>query len=216
MTRLFPSVAKMYLNFKRLAIDYGQWQSIKQGKATDAFGEPIPWYTYPAVEYLSSFTFDKCDVFEFGSGNSSLFWARRSRSIVSVEDNIEWFHHVGSLAQNNQLVIHRDLEDDYVRSLSEQDKFFHIIIIDGKWRRKCIDEAIKYLVDGGIIILDNADRSVELEASKFLRENNFLQIDFSGFGPVNGYCWTTSIFIKTSTTLQRDFKGPKPVGGLVG
>lgn len=214
MSRLFPSGAATYRNFKRLAIDYGQWRSIRKRKAIDAFGEPIPWYTYPAIEYLRSFAFNECDVFEFGAGNSSVFWARRSRSIISVENNADWFHYVNNIAQNNQLVIHRSLENDYVRSLSEQCKLFHIIVIDGQWRDRCVSEAIKYLANGGMILLDNSDRIIEKESSKFLREQGFFQIDFSGFGPINGYSWTTSIFMKAPTMLQQDFAGPAPIGGL--
>ncbi len=214
MARLFPSLARISRNFMRLALDYGQWRSIREGKAVDAFGQPVPWYTYPAIEYLRSFAFKECDVFEFGSGNSSLFWAHRSRSIISVEDNAEWFQFVNKRSESNQLVIHRSLEEDYVRCLSEQGKLFHIIVIDGKWRDRCVCEAVKYLEDGGMIVLDNSDRIVEKESSNFLREKGFLQIDFSGFGPINGYCWTTSIFMKTPSTIQRNYSGPTPIGGL--
>jgi hypothetical protein len=181
-------------------------------KAVDADGEPIPWYTYPAIEYLRSFNFKECDVFEFGAGNSSLFWSTHARSIVSVEDNRGWFQSVDKMAQKNQIVIHRDLEAGYVNSLSEQGKSFHVIVIDGRWRRRCANEAIKFLAVGGAIVLDNSDWYSE--SSRFLRENGFFQIDFSGYGPINAYCWTTSIFIKTPTSLQRNFVGPAPIGGI--
>ena len=47
-----------------------------------------------------------------------------------------------------------------------------------------------------------------------LREKGFIQIDFNGFGPINGYCWSTSVFMKTPCLLQRNFAGPSPIGGL--
>lgn len=202
------------INFKRLAIDYGQWQSIRKHKAIDASGVPIPWYTYPAIEYLRSFDFKDCDVFEFGAGNSSLFWASRSQSVTSVEDDSDWFKHVNATVRNNQLIINCILENDYVESISQQGKLFNIIIVDGKWRRRCVEEAIKCLQNGGMIVLDNSDRKIEIGCSKFLREQGFFQIDFSGFGPINEYCWTTSIFIKTPTTLQLSYGDPAPIGGL--
>lgn len=180
--------------------------------AIDADGEPIPWYTYPAIEYFRSFNFKEYDVFEFGAGNSSLFWSNRVRSIISVEDNRGWFQSVGKLAQKNQIVVHREMEADYVRSLSEQGKSFHVIVIDGKWRRSCAIEAMKYLAEGGMIILDNSDWYPE--SCHALRENGFFQVDFSGFAPINGYCSTTSMFIKAPTKLQRNFAGPVPIGGL--
>lgn len=211
-TRMFPSVSGTLYNFIRLSLEYGQWRSMRARKSVGASGEPIPWYTYPAIEYLCSFNFKECDVFEFGAGNSSLFWSARANSIISVEDTSDWFQFVTKMAQKNQIVIHRDLEADYVKSLSEQGKPFHVIVIDGKWRMRCAGEAIKYLAKGGMIILDNSDWYPE--SSRFLRENGFFQIDFSGFAPINGYCSTTSMFIQTPTDLQRNYVGPAPIGGL--
>jgi len=47
---------------------------------------------------------------------------------------------------------------------------------------------------GVIVIFDNSDwypKTVE-----FLRENlGWVQIDFHGFGPINNYTWTTSLFV---------------------
>ena len=214
IARMFPSTAAMYINFKRLAIGYGQWRTIRERRSVNALGAPIPWYTYPAIEYLSSFDFSECDIFEYGAGNSSLFWAGRSRYVVSVEDSEDWVGHVNNMALPNQIIIHRGTEDDYVSALSEQGKSFHIVVIDGKWRRRCTDEAMRYLEDGGMIVLDNSDRTIELDCSKVLRDHGFLQVDFSGFGPINGYCWTTSVFIKARTTLQRNFSETAPSGGL--
>lgn len=47
---------------------------------------------------------------------------------------------------------------------------------------------------GGIVILDNSDWF--RETSKYLREKlDLIEIDFHGFGPINDYTWTTSVFI---------------------
>ncbi|MBI5007631.1 MAG: SAM-dependent methyltransferase [Nitrosomonadales bacterium] len=212
--RYFPNLAVMERNFSTLACDLGQWRSVKAKMAVDANGAELPWYTYPAIEYLTSFDFRDCDVFEFGSGNSSLFWSERARSVFSVEDNLEWHEAVNRKKRKNQTLIHRKDESGYVNSLAEQDRSFEIIVIDGKWRMQCAEMAIRHLKDGGMIVLDNSDRTIEKKCGEFLREQGLVQIDFSGFGPINGYCWSTSIFIKTPFLLQRNFAGPAPIGGL--
>ncbi|GAB1232709.1 hypothetical protein UT4_11750 [Ferrigenium sp. UT4] len=209
-----PNMVLMKQNFFLLAFGLGQWRSVKEKMAVDANGAPIPWYTYPAIEYLNSFNFKDCDVFEFGSGNSSLYWAGRARSVCSVEDNQEWFQVVSQRKLANQTVIHRADEIGYVKSLPEQAKQFEIIVVDGNWRKGCVVEATHCLKEGGMIVLDNSDRMIEKECGKLLREQGFIQMDFSGFGPINGYCWSTSIFMKTPTLLQRNFAGPTPIGGL--
>lgn len=212
--KIFPGFFVMKNNFCLLAFGFGQWRSAKEKMAVDANGAAVPWYTYPAIEYLSSFDFKDCDVFEFGSGNSSLFWSGRARNVFSVEDNREWFEVVNQKKRVNQIVIHREDETGYVNSLPEQGKLFEIIVIDGKWRKQCVAVATHCLKDGGMIVLDNSDRMIEKECSRLLREQEFIQIDFSGFGPINGYCWSTSVFMKKPTLLQRNFSGPTPIGGL--
>lgn len=212
--RFASNLALMKQNFSILAIGFGQWRSVNERMAVDAKGLPIPWYTYPAIEYLNSFDFKNCDVFEFGSGNSSLYWAGRARSVCSVEDNQEWFQITSQRKLANQTVIHRADERGYVKSLPEQGKQFEIIVVDGSWRKGCVVEALRCLKDGGMIVLDNSDRVIEKDCGRLLRDQGLIQMDFSGFGPINGYCWSTSIFMKSPTLLQRNFAGPTPIGGM--
>lgn len=204
----------MWLNFRILAFYYGQWSSARKRMSVDNNGVEIPWYTYPAIEYLKSFDFKSCDVFEFGSGNSSLYWAKRARSVVSVEDNKEWFKIVNNRKSINQSVIYGPDEMSYVKALADENKLFEIVVIDGNWRMQCTLAAIRHLKPDGMIVLDNSDRIIEKKCSELLRKEGFIQIDFSGFGPINGYCWTTSIFMKTANFLQKNFTGPIPIGGL--
>ena len=56
----------------------------------DKQGKAIPWYTYPAIEYLNSLEFKNRKVFEFGSGNSTLFWLAKNAQVTSVENNKIW------------------------------------------------------------------------------------------------------------------------------
>jgi hypothetical protein len=214
LSSFLKALSVLKRNFSLLAFGLGQWRSIKEKMAVNADGAPIPWYTYPAIEYLGSFDFKNCDVFEFGSGNSSIYWAERARSICSVEDNREWFEVVSKKKLNNQTILYRESSIEYVSSLREQEKFFEIIVVDGNWRFECIVDACSCLKDGGMIVLDNSDRMIEKECGQLLRGQGFIQIDFSGFGPINNYTWTTSIFIKTPAMLQQNFNGPNPIGGL--
>lgn len=211
--RFLVSVGVMLSNFSLLAFAQGQWRSVRERMAVDAKGAPIPWYTYPAIEYLASFDFTDCEVFEYGSGNSSLYWAGRARRVVSVEDDQAWFEAVSRKLLPNQVLLHRADAAGYVGALSEQGRLFDVIVIDGNWRERCVEDASGYLRPGGIIVLDNSDRMIELECGKVLRAQGFIQVDFSGFTPINRYCSTTSMFLKTPD-LQQNFRGPSPIGGL--
>jgi len=210
----FPGLRRSLQTSKILAVNQGQWRSFLSRAALNANGEPIPWYTYPAIEYLNSFDFSDCDIFEFGAGYSSMYWATRGRSVISVEDTESWYEVVKKNLKANQSIIYRANEQAYVRALAEQQRGFDIIVIDGSHRPGCTLAAIEGLQDNGFILLDNSDRVVERECGKLLRHNGFFQVDFSGFGPINDYCWSTSLFFKNSSDFSAKFFGPMPIGGL--
>lgn len=190
---------------------YGQKRSIIEQRSVDLKGDPIPWYTYPALEYIYQFDLSKLDIFEYGSGNSSIFWGKRANKVISIEDNNEWFNYVNNAKLDNMTIYLRQDKDGYINSIKEHNRKFNIIIIDGKWRTSCARVAVNYLRDGGIIIFDNTDWF--LKASIILRNSGFYQIDFNGFGPINDYSWTTSIFINRSTGMKININSPKPIGG---
>ncbi|MGI6098591.1 MAG: hypothetical protein ACOYD3_02410 [Kiritimatiellia bacterium] len=53
--------------------------------------EQIPWITYPALEWLDCHIHADMTVFEWGTGGSTLFYARHTKHVVSVEHNPEWY-----------------------------------------------------------------------------------------------------------------------------
>src|SRR5229473_8504521 len=50
----------------------GHFRSAISRKPVDGRGNPIPWYSYPAIHFLSSIIWEDCRVLEFGSGYSTL------------------------------------------------------------------------------------------------------------------------------------------------
>ncbi|WP_462111246.1 O-methyltransferase [Campylobacter concisus] len=191
-------IKKQLNNFKILAYDYAQYSTIKNWDCVDGRGSKIPWYTYPAIEFLNTFDFSEKSVFEFGSGNSSAYWAKKAKDVISVEHDKEWFKKVNSGLNNNQTLLLREDGEEYEKSILEFDKKFDVIVIDGIRRPQCsvlIERCLNYQSDGGgIVMLDNSDWF--RETAKYLREKlDLIEIDFHGFGPINDYTWTTSIFI---------------------
>ena len=134
-------------------------RSIDEKDCEDKDGNPIPWYTYPAIEYLDQFDYSDKAIFEFGCGNSSKFWAARAKKVVSIEDNLMWFEKWQTeLVASNLQVLWRDEGEIYENAILETDENFDVIIVDGKRREKCCETACKRLAKGGIIILDDSDR----------------------------------------------------------
>ena len=198
--------------------DFGIARTIDEKVSIDRDGNPIPWYTYPAIEYLSQFDYQNKKVFEFGVGNSSLFWANRAMKVVSVEDNLKWFEKWQNELKHPHLsVIWRDEGEIYENAILETDEMQDVIIIDGKRRFQCAQSALKRLNKGGIIILDDSDRiNTSLEYKKavdILKSANLLQVDFYGFCPINNYTKTTSVFFNREFDFKSKFD-VQPINGL--
>ena len=203
VSRLIPSsIKKQAKNFIILSKIYGQYKSIKNSSSINERGEPIPWYTYPAIEFLNQFDFSDKKVFEFGLGNSSLYWSERCLSLISIEHDQDWFNKIKNNIRSNQRLFLRKNKDEYVKSINELESEFDIIIIDGGYRQDCAKEVKKKLNrESGIVILDNSDWYAE--TAKFLRDSlNMIQIDFHGFGPINSYTWTTSLFLTRGVMMN--------------
>lgn len=176
--------------------DYAHLRSVVSQSPIDATGSPLPWYTYPAIEYLEQLDFREKSVFEFGSGMSTLFWGRVAGQVVSVEDNEQWFERVSREAPANCRVI---LETDVSKvpdALARTGEQFDVIVVDGParggTRLKCCRAAVRALRPGGLIILDNSDWLPQ--SAKFLREHGLLEVDMTGFAPICDHVQTTSLF----------------------
>lgn len=182
-----------------IEIEYGHFQSFHHQMCFDKDSQPIPWYTYPAIEYLRQFDYSDKNIYEYGSGNSSLFWAQRCKQVNSVEIDKSWFLLVDNNKKNNQKLSLACNEDEYVNDIASGNVKYDLIVIDGIRRFDCAKLAVNFLKEGGMIILDNSDWFPK--TSKFLRDCNLIQVDFTGIGPINYYTWTTSIFLHREFVL---------------
>lgn len=185
--------------------DYALKKTMIERTCVDLNGNPIPWYTYPAIEYIKQLDFSDKTIFEFGSGNSSLFWASICKNIISVDEDEKWYKSRLMLKKDNMDILYKTEEDYFMSILSYEDKF-DVIIVDGKDRDKCCESALKKIKSNGLIILDNTDWASSnneiSNAIKILKDANLIQVDFCGFGPINNYTWATSFFF----TRDFDFK----------
>lgn len=102
---------------------------------------------------------------------------------------------------------------DYVNSINQFSEGFDIIIIDGNHRYESTVEPMKKLKSDGIIILDNSDWHEK--SAKLLRDADLIEVDMAGFGPINGYTWTTSFFLSRSVKLKAAY-GRQPLNGIGG
>ena len=194
--------------------DYAHVRTVRARSAVDRDGRPLPWYTYPAIEFLSQLDFRDKTVFEFGSGMSSLYWAGVARRVVSVEDDDGWFEIIRSrLPGNAHVTLETDLAE-FARALDRTGERFDVIVVDGparaRTRFRCATAAVRALAPGGLVILDNSDWLPE--SARLLREHGLLQVDMTGFAPICDHVQTTSLFFDRSFNVA-PLSGRQPMPG---
>ena len=193
--------------------DYAHLESVKSQRAVDAEGNPLPWYTYPAIEFLRQLDFSDKTVFEYGSGMSTLFWAGKAKRVVSVEDDEQWCGTLRNLLPANAELIYEPDLANFPGIISSRGEF-DIIVVDGpargRTRLKCCHAALPHLGEGGLIILDNSDWLPE--SAKTLREHGLLEVDMTGFAPICGHVQTTSLFFHRAFAVS-PLTGRQPVPG---
>jgi hypothetical protein len=172
------------------------------GMPSDARGEPIPWITYPSLFFLEPRVRPEMSIFEYGSGSSTLWWARRVRRVVSCEHDEEWFGHMRPLMPPSVEFCHAALDAEaYAREILKYESAFDIVVIDGRDRNNCARNSLAALKPSGVVLWDNSDREEYRPGFDFLERNGFRRIDFAGMGPLNVYQWTTSIFYRADNCL---------------
>lgn len=190
---MFDSARKVVRTAGRFVRDTGHVASVRSGRPQDRHGAPVPWFTYPAIAHLDQIDWTGCSVLEWGTGNSTLWWASRAERVVTVDHDAQWHEEVAANAPDNVTAILASDPEAYVASAP--DGPFDVVVIDGRFRELCAARALEVVAPTGMVVLDNSDRHPDL--CDLLRARS-TQIDFCGHGPINDYPWITSIFIGPS------------------
>lgn len=145
---------------------------------TDEAGMIMPYFTHPFLDILKTWNLSESRIFEWGSGYSTLWFARHCKSIVSVEHSEYWAKalRVYAVTMNGQgagnyvtaahpSIVHiptpsNDINNggvthDYCHFVNRYDFLFDIVIVDGIYRNQCVMNALKMIKPGGILIYDN-------------------------------------------------------------
>lgn len=124
------------------------------GQRRDDSGMVIPWYTHPALDEILSWDLSRKRVFEYGVGQSTLWWASKSQWVYGVDTSKDWVMVIHDAVISNSHVACIEMEDIYVTAIHAF-KPIDIVIVDGDYRDRCIGQAISSLKPGGKLIIDN-------------------------------------------------------------
>ncbi|SKB66841.1 class I SAM-dependent methyltransferase [Daejeonella lutea] len=202
---LSPAKVKALLSFgvKGYLAEIGWFKALSTHSPIDDNGEPIPWVTYSFIDFISQRIKDSHTVFEFGSGNSTLYYAKRAKKVVSVEHDKAWYEKIAGSSPSNAEMIFCDLQSngDYSRMPSSLPGKFDIIIVDGRDRVNCCYNSLSALSETGVVVLDDSERLKYNDARVFFEKEGFKEISFSGISPGLFYRKSTSVFYKGNNCL---------------
>jgi hypothetical protein len=129
------------------------------GRLLFGFRPEKPWISYDAQQAIADRLTPESRVLEFGSGMSTLWFARRAGRVVSLEDNRNWFELVERRLPGNVEYRLAETREEY---LSFPEQPYDLVMVDGEhWRKECAMAALPFLAPGGTIYLDNSDHETE-------------------------------------------------------
>lgn len=144
--------------------------------------DELPWMPFDAIAFLREYLRPDHQVFEYGSGGSTIFFARHAAHVVSIEHDASW----GRVVQ--ETLTDRGIENADLRAIAPEQRpsaqfgsrspgfedasfqhyveaihefppsHFDLIVVDGRARNACLREALPHIKRGGIVVLDNSDR----------------------------------------------------------
>jgi len=141
----------------------------------------LPWWTLAAVKEADEFLKSRgqARVFEYGSGASTIWLARRAASVFSIEHDQAWHEVVSKRLEAYPNASLKLIEADpepvtgyvsdkpgwqgrsfrrYAGAIDEEAGEFDLIVIDGRARAACLAHARSRLAPGGMILFDNSRR----------------------------------------------------------
>ncbi len=100
---------------KGFAQDVAQWWS-SMDYNRNSVADESPWITFSAIRFLEGYLKPNMEVFEFGSGGSTLFFRKRVKHVTSIEHHREWFEvlskHIKELPVKNTTLMLIEPEKD--------------------------------------------------------------------------------------------------------
>lgn len=132
----------------------------------------LPWFSPQAVSFLENYLLPMDDGLEFGSGRSTLWFARRIHSLTSVEHNAVWADRVRSMLAaesiSNVTLLHHPRVEGQIAEIENSEyvsvtsgfglESLDFIVIDGIYRAQCTIRSLPLLKHHGLLIIDNVNK----------------------------------------------------------
>lgn len=112
----------------------------------------FPWYTRPCLEWLISKDWNGKRIFEYGAGDSTVWWRRAGAEVYAVDSNQEYATRFEA--------IYAETKRAFLSAINAPPGplFYDLIAVDGdpiSWRDDCVAMALPCVREGGYLLVDN-------------------------------------------------------------
>ncbi|MEL0601840.1 MAG: sulfotransferase [Planktothrix rubescens PR222] len=161
---VYPEQFKTFIQSEAARYDSLVKNSTPINKATMPKISKIPLWAPEAVGKISEFLMGrpKAKILEFGSGGSTIWLSSYDVDLISIEHDQTWFSALQSKLEEQKIsnvsLLYR--EKPYFKIADEfPDHHFDLILVDGRDRNECIQASLKKVKNGGLLVLDDAQRT---------------------------------------------------------
>lgn len=142
------------------------WMESQDSRESTLGGRPIPWVTYPALEFLQGIDLHKYQALEVGSGASTTWLSMRCKKVVSYEFDEQFF------LKSRRLLIDRGVDYRLVCSTLDMD----ILSIDPVYFETVSFEMLHSGVDKKLLKMSVVSKYIS-DFKKDLENSQFVFID---------------------------------------
>lgn len=163
------------------------WRHLNEGR--NSVSDNMPWLTFDAINFLKKVLQPAMVVFEYGSGGSTLFWAKHATEVVSIEHDRLWYDRMAIEFLNRRIgnvqYILAEAEDDETTSTKSYTNPRHYVSEDPNFTKKNFERYVKQIEhfpdqSFDIIIIDGRARpSCILHSLSKLKKDGYLVVDNS-------------------------------------
>jgi predicted O-methyltransferase YrrM len=179
----------------------------------------VPWWTFPAIDAVERWIAGRkggVRVFEYGSGASTVWLAKRAAHVVSVEHDVDFAKFATPMLTlpNVELRVIEPVRaigtpragsgragyegfdfSAYVDTIAEGGaNRYDLVIIDGRARDACLERAWDFLETDGLVVFDNSRRR-RYQAALHAARGALTR--YRGWTPALPYRSETSLIAKT-------------------
>lgn len=155
-----------------------KWPNRPDGHTPDKTGHPWePWLTREAIGVLEETLTPASSLFEFGAGASTVWYAKRCKIVNAIEHDPSWVNAVTNALTEEGLATRvnfgssdNNFEHYLIAAKNIMEMFgpYDVVIVDGRCRVKSVAIAAPHVRPGGLLLLDNAERTYYREVHSIL------------------------------------------------